>query len=72
MPAECPACSRVTFQSAVCLAFPFNVLDCMLEATRIFEVANFVLWNALKLRLGPNPLYLVNELCGVSVCEALG
>lgn len=34
----------------------------MLETICIFETANFVLWNALKLWLGPFPSYLVNEV----------
>lgn len=44
----------------------------MLETICIFETANFVLWNALKLWLGPFPSYLVNEVYSMYVCEALG
>lgn len=42
----------------------------MLETIYIFEAANFVLWNALKLWLGPVLSYL--WLYSVYVCEALG
>ena len=34
----------------------------MLETICIFEAANFVLWNALRLWLGPFPSYVVNEI----------
>lgn len=73
VPAECPACSRVVFQSAVRLV-SVRFSKCLTACWKlcIFEAANFVLWNALKLWLGPGPSPLVSELYSVYVCEALG
>lgn len=54
----------VMFQSAVCFAFPLNVLDCMLEAICSLECS--------EVMAGTFPSYLVNELYNVHVCETLG
>lgn len=56
-PAGCPAC-RSSVQSAAWSASPFKVLHCMLGTVCVFAAATFVLWNALKLWLGPCPRVL--------------